>query len=101
MSDIYRRWTSKMDPERLLKLCRVAVPLGRFFRTPVGRPVRGLLPVNLHKDPDWAILATFDGYAPQYQWKHAWQEVEGWFREAGLVALKRNSMPVAVSGRLP
>jgi SAM-dependent methyltransferase len=100
-SDLYRRLTTKMDDERLLRLCRVAGPLGALYRTRFGRYLTPALPVSHHPDPEWRVLDTFDWYAPKYQWKHNWAEVEGWFREAGLIDIRRHQPAVAVSGRRP
>jgi SAM-dependent methyltransferase len=100
-SDLYRRVTTRMNEERLLELCRVAVPLGRLYRTRFGRYLTPLLPVSPHPDPEWRVLDTFDWYAPKYQWKHDWGEVEGWFEEAGLVDVRRHEVAVSVSGRRP
>jgi SAM-dependent methyltransferase len=98
ISDLYRRWTTKMDRDRLLRVCRRLEPLGRFYRTRVGRLFIPLLPVSAHPDPEWRVLDTFDWYSPRYQWKHTWAEVEGWFREAGLAGIRRSRFPVSVAG---
>lgn len=100
-SDLYRHLTRRMDEQRLLRLCRVADPLGGLYRTRFGRFLSPLLPVSHHPDPEWRVLDTFDWYAPRYQWKHDWPEVEGWFRSAGLEDIRRHEVPVAVSGRRP
>jgi SAM-dependent methyltransferase len=100
-SDAYRHVTSKMDEERLLKLCQMAAPLGRLYRTRFGRYLTPLLPVSHHPDPEWRVLDTFDWYAPKYQWKHDWPEVEGWFEQAGLEDISRHEFEIAVSGRRP
>ena len=100
-SDLLRRLTRRMDEERLLSLCRAAGPLGALYRTRFGRYLWPLLPVSLHPDPEWRVLDTFDWYAPKYQWKHDWQEVEGWFRDAGLTDIHRHEVAVSVSGRRP
>jgi SAM-dependent methyltransferase len=100
-SDLYRHLTRRMDEQRLLGLCRVADPLGGLYRTRFGRFLSPLLPVSHHPDPEWRVLDTFDWYAPRYQWKHDWSEVEGWFRSAGLEDIGRHEVPVAVSGRRP
>jgi SAM-dependent methyltransferase len=99
LSDVYRRRTTRMDPERLLRLCRRIEPLGRLYRTRLGRYLRPLLPVSSHEDREWRILDTFDWYSPRFQWKHRWEEVEGWFRDAGLTGIRRNDVPIAVAGR--
>lgn len=99
LSDLYRRRTSRMDHERLLRLCRFLEPLGRLYRTRLGQYLYPLLPVSSHPEREWRVLDTFDWYAPRYQWKHTWDEVEGWFDEAGLTERRRNDFPVAVAGR--
>lgn len=101
VADLLRRLTSRMDWRRLLSLCRIAVPLGRLYRTRIGRYLFPLLPVSKHPDPEWRVLDTFDWYAPKYQWKHGWAEVEGWFAEAGLIDVERHRVPVSVAGRRP
>ena len=98
MSDLYRRLTTRLGHERLLRLCRLVEPLGRLYRTRYGRYLSPLLPVSMHPKREWRILDTFDWYAPRYQWKHRWREVEGWYRAAGLVGVRRHPFPVAVSG---
>jgi len=100
-SGLYRRITTKMDEERLLRLCKVAEPLGRLYRTRLGRYLSPILPVSGHPDPEWRVLDTFDWYAPKYQSKHGWKEVEGWFDEAGLVDIRRQEIAVSVSARRP
>jgi ubiquinone/menaquinone biosynthesis C-methylase UbiE len=101
VSDLLRKVTSRMDAKRLLSLCKIAVPLGRLYRTRFGRYLMPLLPVSQHPDPEWRVLDTFDWYAPKYQWKHGWEEVEGWFRDAGLLDIERQGVAVSVSGRRP
>jgi SAM-dependent methyltransferase len=99
VSDVLRRLTTRMENERLLGLCRLAGPLGGFYRTRLGRYFTPLLPASRHPDPQWRVLDTFDWYAPKYQWKHDWPEVEGWFRDAGLTDVRRHEVAVSVSGR--
>ena len=55
----------------------------------------------MHPEPEWRWLDTFDWYSPKYQWKHTYEEVEGWFREAGLVEIHRGEFPVSVRGIRP
>lgn len=100
-SDLYRKFTTRMDEERLLKVCRAVEPLGPFFNTRYGRFLAPLLPVSRHPDPEWRVLDNLDWYAPKYQWKHHWREVEGWFRDAGLEDVRRQDFPVSISGRRP
>lgn len=101
LSDLYRRCTTRMDPDRLLRLCRLVEPLGRLYRTRLGERLYRLLPVSTHPRREWRVLDTFDWYSPRYQWKHRWHEVETWFRELGLAEISRGGQEVAVSGRRP
>jgi SAM-dependent methyltransferase len=101
IADLLRRVTTRMDQRRLLSLCRIAVPLGRLYRTRLGRYLIPLLPISQHPDPEWRVLDTFDWYAPKYQWKHDYPEVEGWFRQAGLVDVERLPVSVSVTGLRP
>ena len=47
------------------------------------------------------ILDTFDAYSPRYHGVHSPDEVEEWFREAGLVDIHRLPWNTAVRGRRP
>jgi hypothetical protein len=60
-----------------------------------------LLPSSVDPFPDWRWLDTFDWYSPQFQWKHTYDEVRRWFREAGLVELAEGPFPVSVRGVRP
>lgn len=102
LSDLYRLGTTRMRPERLLALCGLAMPLGRLHRVPGLRWITyPLVPTSTHPDPEWRVLDTFDWYAPAYQWKHTYAELLGWFREAGLEAVRPLPVPVAATGRRP
>ena len=100
-SDFYRLFTTRMDRERLLRWATRVQGLGRLYRTRFGRYLTPLLPVSTHEKREWRILDTFDWYSPRYQHKHRWREVESWFRDAGLTEIRRNGVPVAVSGVKP
>jgi SAM-dependent methyltransferase len=101
LSTQYRRFTHRMSHERLLRWCRRLEPLGRLYRTRYGKYAYPLLPVSTHPKKEWRVLDTFDWYSPRYQWKHTWDEVEGWFRAAGLADVRRQPFEVSVSGRRP
>jgi ubiquinone/menaquinone biosynthesis C-methylase UbiE len=100
-SDLYRRYTTRMDSGRLLKWCERIQGVGRLYRTSPGRLLYPLLPVSMEADREARVLDTFDWYSPRYQWKHRWTEVESWFRAAGFEAIRRNAHPVAVAGSRP
>jgi SAM-dependent methyltransferase len=101
-SRLLRTVTPRFPSRLLLGLCWLAVPLYYLHRLPVIGPysVR-LLYTGMDDRAEWRWLSTFDWYAPRYKWTQSWDEVEGWFREAGLEAIERGSFPVSVRGRRP
>lgn len=44
--------------------------------------------VSMHPDPEVRVCDTLDWYAPKYASRHTFEEVSGWFKEAGLVDLE-------------
>lgn len=96
-----RRFTRGMQPDSLLALIsRVGPALDPWRQRPlIKHVVNMLVPASGHPDPEWRILDTFDWYAPRFQWKHSFAEVEGWFSASGLVDIRRLEMAVAVRGR--
>jgi 2-polyprenyl-3-methyl-5-hydroxy-6-metoxy-1,4-benzoquinol methylase len=97
--ELLRLVTPRLPKPLLLKMSKVAIPLYHVHRLPVvGRVSSALLPTSVNPDPEWRWLDTFDWYSPRYQWKHTYDEVEGWFREAGLIDIAREPFPVAVRG---
>ena len=97
--EVLRLVTPRLPKPLLLAASKIAVPLYYLHRLPlVGRFSVALLPTSLNADPQWRWLDTFDWYSPRYQWKHTYAEVEGWFREAGLVDIVREPVPVSVRG---
>lgn len=97
--ELLRTFTPRLPKSMLLKASRIAIPLYRLHMLPVvGMLTARVLPTSVNPDPAWRWLDTFDWYSPRYQWKHQYDEVEGWFREAGLVDISREPFPVAVRG---
>jgi len=108
MSDIYRRFTTKLSAQRLHTLCCLADPLYYVHmglrRIPwFGRALSGamanLLPMPLYPDREWRILDMFDWYSPKYQSKHTYEEVFRWFEECDLRDARVLYEPVAVRAR--
>jgi len=100
--EIIRKFTPSLSRQTMLKLAWLAVPLYRIHKNRfTGRLTNVWIPTSLHPTPEWRWLDTFDWYAPKYQWKHTNEEVEGWFREAGLVGVSHLTFPVSVTGRRP
>jgi SAM-dependent methyltransferase len=101
-SEILRLLTPRLPKRWLLQASRIAIPLYYIHRIPkLGMATAMVLPTSVDPDPEWRWLDTFDWYSPRYQWKHTYREVEGWFRQAGLVELRRGKFPVSVSGVRP
>lgn len=50
---------------------------------------------------DWARLNTYDAFTPAMVRQHDFPEVEAWFRDAGLVDVRRRPTRTAVLGRKP
>lgn len=110
MSDIYRRFTTKLSPRSLHALCAAADSLYYVHqglrRVPgVGRFMSGVLrylvPVNMNPSREWRLLDTFDWYSPVYQSKHTYEQVFRWFEDCGLEDLHVLYRPIAVRGRRP
>jgi SAM-dependent methyltransferase len=87
------RFVNKIPPRMFYEWCRWFVPWAqpRLSNPWVGL-IRRVFPfstqgLGLEND----ILDTFDGYSPRYHGIHSPEEVEGWFREAGLVDIRRPS----------
>lgn len=94
-------FTSRIPRRTFYRFCRTFVPwvhrhphsaLVQFIRMVFPFSAQGL---GLEND----ILDTFDGYSPRYHGVHSPAEVEGWFREFGLVDVRRLDWPSAVRGR--
>jgi SAM-dependent methyltransferase len=89
VNTILRGFTKRMDHADLARWARLAVPLGGFKRWAFERRWTAILSkliptVSTHPDPAIRVCDTFDWYSPQFQWHHTDEEVERWFREAGL-----------------
>jgi len=110
-SDFWRRYTSRMKPERLHSILKVAVPVlyntqQALRKVPlVGPPAAGLVhhvfPVNRQKDAEARMLDTFDWYSPKYQSKHTYEEVFRWYEAMGMEDMKIGESAIAVRGRKP
>lgn len=110
MSDIYRKFTTKLSPRSLHALCVAADSLYYVHRglrpiPGVGRFLSGVLgyivPINMNPSREWRLLDTFDWYSPVYQSKHTYEQVFRWFEDCGLEDLRVLHHPIAVRGRRP
>ena len=110
-SDIYRGVTTRMSPQTLHGVLRVAVPTINTVDSVVravplvGKPMSGVIrhvfPVNRNARPSWRVLDTFDWYSPKYQSKHTYEEVFRWFEDCGLEDLRVGQRSISVRGRKP
>ena len=81
--DTLQRLSRWLEPVGLLKLQLLTGP--HLWQRGSGQLLRGLtIGVSYHPDRDLRICDTFDWFSPPYQWHHTDEEVEGWFKEAGL-----------------
>lgn len=90
-TEFYRRFTKRMNPSLLFKLAHIAVPLYYIDKIPGVGPLitRILLPVSVNPPTHaWRVCNTFDLYSPQYQSFHTHAEVDDWFHDAGLEAIR-------------
>lgn len=99
-----RALTTRMPQERLFQLLQRWVPtllkvsdacaavplLGPYLRklVPVAN-YRGILPLTPEQRDEWALLDTFDWFAPAYDQPQTWPTVERWLREAGCSDIRR------------
>jgi len=108
-SDFWRRYTTRMKPETLHSILKIAVPV--FYNTEstlkkvplLGGPAAGLLhlvfPVRRHKNPEYRVLDTFDWYSPEYQSKHTYEQVFRWYEAMGMEDMRIGDFSIAVRGR--
>jgi SAM-dependent methyltransferase len=97
---------------------RATLPLGRV--PVVGRALRTVFPVSDIREKrwgedgynegepvsadlvrQWALLNTYDAFTPAQTRQHDFDEVEAWWREAGLTDIRRRPVRVALIARRP
>jgi SAM-dependent methyltransferase len=99
---LYRRATVKMPKRFLHALCHIAIPWYYVCRLPLVGPLFWVLfPTNLHPNPTWRVLDTFDWYSPKYQSLHTFPQVYHWFKTEGFVDIDLFEFPIAVAGTRP
>ncbi|MFH0965751.1 MAG: methyltransferase domain-containing protein [Planctomycetota bacterium] len=89
---IARGITTRMSYGALMRLARLAVPLGAAKRWALRRGwtawlSRTLPPCSSHPDPQVRVCDTFDWYSPEFQWHHTEEELARWLRELGFEKL--------------
>ncbi len=92
----HRAVSTRLSLGTLLALSRAMAPVGglkRGLMASRNRVVARLgvalnlatIGVSMHPDPEVRVCDTLDWYAPKYMSRHVFEEVAGWFAEAGLV----------------
>jgi SAM-dependent methyltransferase len=92
----HRAVSTRLPLGLVASLSRLAAPIGglkRRLMSSRSRPVERLgvalhaltIGVSMHPDPEVRICDTLDWYAPRFLSRHSFDEVAGWFTEAGLV----------------
>jgi SAM-dependent methyltransferase len=87
------RFVNRLPPRLFHEWCRWFVPWAqrRLDDPRVGLLRRAFPFSNQGYGLEFDILDTFDGYSPRYHSLHEPEEVEGWFRDAGLMDIRRPS----------
>ena len=97
--NVHRAVSTRLPLPVLVGLSRWTAPVGGLKRRLMGsrnRLVARLgvalnlltIGVSMHPDPEVRVCDTLDWYAPKYLSRHTFDEVAGWFREAGLVEIE-------------
>ena len=94
----YRTFTTRMPQDKLYEVCKCAIPLYEWHRSPFGFLTRAIMPTSIEPIPEWRVPDTFDWYSPKYQSKHTYRQVESWFIKTGFVNVRRLSFPTSVTG---
>jgi SAM-dependent methyltransferase len=87
------RFVNKIPSCMFYRWCRWFIPWATaHLDNPWIGAIRRIFPFPTHGlGIEHDILDTFDGYSPTYHGIHSPEEVEGWFREAGLENIYRPS----------
>lgn len=94
--DAHRAISKRLPLGVLVALSRATAPIGGLKRRMmasrwwvVRRSAVALhaltIGVSMHPDPEVRVCDTLDWYAPKFLSRHTYEEVAGWFAEAGLV----------------
>jgi len=97
--DAHRAVSRRLPLQVLVALSRLLAPIGGIKRRLMASPIRPVarfgvalnvltIGVSMHPDPEVRVCDTLDWYAPRYLSRHTFEEVAGWFREAGLVEIE-------------
>jgi SAM-dependent methyltransferase len=101
-SEFWRRLTTRLPGPLLYKLAHLSIPLYYLWRLPkIGKLFSTLLPISMHRRPEWRVLDTYDWYSPRYQFYYTHPEVFGWFEDEGLGEIKVRGPGISLAGRRP
>ena len=91
-----RAITTRMPQSALRAVCHLGAVLGG---TPVvNRTFNKVVNFSAHPSYENRVCDTFDWWAPEYQYHHTEEELQGWFTEAGFHDLR--VLPPEKSGHL-
>jgi SAM-dependent methyltransferase len=108
---ILRPITTRMDQRKLYEVVSSLVPLllpaARNIRRVAGRAGARLIPIVEYSHLDlsrevneqWAILDTFDMYAPVHDHPQTERTLEHWFQEAGFIDISVRPGPNGLVGK--
>lgn len=93
---VHRAVSARLPLGVVLALSRAMAPVGGLKRRLMASRNRlvarlgvalnvATIGVSMHPDPEVRVCDTLDWYAPKYMSRHTFEEVAGWFAEAGLV----------------
>ena len=87
------RFVNKIPDRMFYSWCRWFVPWAEArLSHPIVGAMRKVFPFPTHGlGIEYDILDTFDGYSPAFHGVHSPEEVETWFRAAGLMRIERPS----------
>jgi SAM-dependent methyltransferase len=101
--NVHRAISRRLPLPVLMRLSRWMAPIGSWKRRLMASQNRlvarfgvlvnlATIGVSMHPDPEVRVCDTLDWYAPKYLTRHTFEEVEGWFKEAGLTAIENVSL---------
>lgn len=93
--NFHRSVSKRLPIQVIVALSRWLAPVGGWKRTLMAhrtKPIQRLgvalnlltIGVSMHPDSEVRVCDTLDWYAPRYLSRHSFEEVAGWFAEAGL-----------------
>lgn len=102
LADKWRIVTARLPHPLLYGLCILSQFLFSPIRAlPGGGKFNHLIPGAMPgpNRPFWLrVLADFDNFSPKYAYSHTSEEVEGWFRDAGLSGIRSMDFTTSVTG---